>query len=271
MHTAAADLEFETAARLRDEIKRLRDTELAIADDPLARQSEVEDKAGIVQRPAQIRRSPFRARRPAPRGGVAGRIKDQDRVRAGAADQRPVDSNAGATRQEAVARRHGPGHGPRDSSPRRGQRPSGRRARGPPPRRARACWRGSARERENSTARAEHRSARQGGRVRRSRARAAQADARRDGPARHAAAEGRPASDAHHRRADRSREESPPRPPPQNRQAGSVAGFRRNWRTRCAPAQRLSDLTMFTRRGFLQAIGLAPLGSFSFERLRLRR
>ena len=35
MHTAAADLEFETAARLRDEIKRLRDTELAIADDPL--------------------------------------------------------------------------------------------------------------------------------------------------------------------------------------------------------------------------------------------
>ena len=46
MHTAAADLEFETAARLRDEIKRLRDTELAIADDPLARQAEVEDKAG---------------------------------------------------------------------------------------------------------------------------------------------------------------------------------------------------------------------------------
>src|SRR6185312_1222303 len=46
MQTAAADLEFETAARLRDEIKRLRDTELAIADDPLARQSDVEDKAG---------------------------------------------------------------------------------------------------------------------------------------------------------------------------------------------------------------------------------
>jgi excinuclease ABC subunit B len=46
MHTAAADLEFETAARLRDVIKRLRDTELAIADDPLARQAEVEDKAG---------------------------------------------------------------------------------------------------------------------------------------------------------------------------------------------------------------------------------
>jgi excinuclease ABC subunit B len=49
MREAAADLEFETAARLRDEVKRLRETELAIADDPLARQSEVEDKAGAFQ------------------------------------------------------------------------------------------------------------------------------------------------------------------------------------------------------------------------------
>ena len=46
MREAAADLEFETAARLRDEVKRLRETELAIADDPLARQSDVEDRAG---------------------------------------------------------------------------------------------------------------------------------------------------------------------------------------------------------------------------------
>ncbi len=46
MREAAADLEFETAARLRDEIKRLRDTELAIADDPLARQGDVEARAG---------------------------------------------------------------------------------------------------------------------------------------------------------------------------------------------------------------------------------
>jgi excinuclease ABC subunit B len=43
MREAAADLEFETAARLRDEIKRLQATELAIADDPFARQSAVED------------------------------------------------------------------------------------------------------------------------------------------------------------------------------------------------------------------------------------
>jgi excinuclease ABC subunit B len=43
MRAAAADLEFEEAARLRDEIKRLQATELAIADDPYARQSTVDD------------------------------------------------------------------------------------------------------------------------------------------------------------------------------------------------------------------------------------
>jgi excinuclease ABC subunit B len=42
MRAAAADLEFEEAARLRDEVKRLRQMELAIADDPLARQGELE-------------------------------------------------------------------------------------------------------------------------------------------------------------------------------------------------------------------------------------
>jgi excinuclease ABC subunit B len=42
MRDAAADLDFETAARLRDEIKRLRETELAIADDPLAKYAEME-------------------------------------------------------------------------------------------------------------------------------------------------------------------------------------------------------------------------------------
>ena len=44
MKTAAADLEFEEAARLRDEIKRLEATELAISDDPMQRQSAVEDR-----------------------------------------------------------------------------------------------------------------------------------------------------------------------------------------------------------------------------------
>ncbi len=42
MREAAADLEFETAARLRDEIKRLQEREMLIADDPLARQADVD-------------------------------------------------------------------------------------------------------------------------------------------------------------------------------------------------------------------------------------
>jgi excinuclease ABC subunit B len=37
MRAAAADLDFEEAARLRDEIKRLRQTELAVVDDPTAK------------------------------------------------------------------------------------------------------------------------------------------------------------------------------------------------------------------------------------------
>ncbi|MGC6472295.1 MAG: excinuclease ABC subunit UvrB [Parvibaculales bacterium] len=57
MHEAAENLEFETAARLRDEIKRLQDTELIIADDPLARQSEVEAKLAAADgRPAPTRK-----------------------------------------------------------------------------------------------------------------------------------------------------------------------------------------------------------------------
>ncbi|MCB1449581.1 MAG: UvrB/UvrC motif-containing protein, partial [Nitratireductor sp.] len=43
MRDAAADLDFEVAARLRDEIKRLREVELAVADDPLSRDAGVEN------------------------------------------------------------------------------------------------------------------------------------------------------------------------------------------------------------------------------------
>ncbi len=46
MREAAANLEFEEAARLRDEVKRLREVELTVMDDPLARQSDVENRAG---------------------------------------------------------------------------------------------------------------------------------------------------------------------------------------------------------------------------------
>ena len=43
MRDAAADLDFERAAHLRDEIKRLQETELLVADDPLARDVGVEN------------------------------------------------------------------------------------------------------------------------------------------------------------------------------------------------------------------------------------
>ena len=42
MRKAAENLEFEEAARLRDEIKRLEAVDLVVADDPLARQQAVE-------------------------------------------------------------------------------------------------------------------------------------------------------------------------------------------------------------------------------------
>ncbi len=46
MRDAAANLDFEEAARYRDELKRLNAVELAIAGDPLARQRDVEAEAG---------------------------------------------------------------------------------------------------------------------------------------------------------------------------------------------------------------------------------
>ncbi|MEE7457266.1 excinuclease ABC subunit B [Methylorubrum populi] len=46
MRAAAADLDFEEAARLRDELKRLQATELMVSDDPMARQADVEREAG---------------------------------------------------------------------------------------------------------------------------------------------------------------------------------------------------------------------------------
>ncbi|WP_246506555.1 excinuclease ABC subunit UvrB [Mesorhizobium silamurunense] len=45
MRDAAANLDFEKAARIRDEIKRLREMELAISDDPLAREVESQSPA----------------------------------------------------------------------------------------------------------------------------------------------------------------------------------------------------------------------------------
>jgi len=50
MREAAADLDFEEAARLRDEIKRLRATELAVLDNPTAREVMAAQTKGLQSR-----------------------------------------------------------------------------------------------------------------------------------------------------------------------------------------------------------------------------
>ncbi|HEY5306708.1 MAG TPA: excinuclease ABC subunit UvrB [Pseudolabrys sp.] len=57
MRAAASDLDFETAARLRDEIKRLRQTELAVVDDPTVRDV-------MVAQDAKLRRAVNRPHKP---------------------------------------------------------------------------------------------------------------------------------------------------------------------------------------------------------------
>ena len=65
MRNAAADLDFEKAARLRDEIKRLKAVELAAMDDPIAKQesrSQETSKGGSTPlRPAGGEKVPGRA------------------------------------------------------------------------------------------------------------------------------------------------------------------------------------------------------------------
>ena len=65
MRKAAENLEFEEAARLRDEVKRLEAVDLAVADDPLARQSVIE-AAGAAAKASSGRST---AGRPGQRGG----------------------------------------------------------------------------------------------------------------------------------------------------------------------------------------------------------
>ncbi|WP_272007756.1 excinuclease ABC subunit UvrB [Roseovarius sp. ZX-A-9] len=65
MRKAAENLEFEEAARLRDEVKRLEAVDLAISDDPLARQSVVEEAVATATK----RKGRSTAGRPGQRGG----------------------------------------------------------------------------------------------------------------------------------------------------------------------------------------------------------
>ncbi|MBY5974882.1 excinuclease ABC subunit UvrB [Ferrimonas balearica] len=71
MRKAAENLEFEEAARLRDEVKRLEAVDLAVGDDPMARQSAVE----AASEAATKSRGRSTAGRPGQRGGNVKRRK----------------------------------------------------------------------------------------------------------------------------------------------------------------------------------------------------
>jgi len=74
MRTAAADLEFEEAARLRDEVKRLKAVELAVMDDPLARDpGAAQDRRSRIKAPESAWPQPKPpGRRPGSSGGKPG-------------------------------------------------------------------------------------------------------------------------------------------------------------------------------------------------------
>lgn len=69
MRKAAENLEFEEAARLRDEVKRLEAVDLAISDDPLARQSAVDQAVES----SRVKSGRSTAGKPGQRGGVKRR------------------------------------------------------------------------------------------------------------------------------------------------------------------------------------------------------
>ena len=85
MRDAAADLEFEEAAQLRDEIKRLRETELAVMDDPLARDVAVSGGGSRVQgaetawpKGKARARGKSRGGKPGGQGRIGGRRGDRE-------------------------------------------------------------------------------------------------------------------------------------------------------------------------------------------------
>jgi excinuclease ABC subunit B len=104
MREAAADLDFEEAARLRDEIKRLRATELAVIDDPTAK------KPGTGGMLARAPSPPAGEGRRAQRGGVRGSGASGGRSRI----HKPTLDEMGIALYHEVAR-----HRPDDKRPRK--------------------------------------------------------------------------------------------------------------------------------------------------------
>ena len=134
MREAAADLNFEEAARLRDEVKRLRATELAVVDDPTAKQRTVQGKAGAY---AGMKKYGEAANLPeAQSRGAASRAATRAAVASAPSPLRARGANASAAeRSKSTSKVHKPHldemHGP-ESLPYRpgGKPPRKRRIRG---------------------------------------------------------------------------------------------------------------------------------------------
>ena len=86
MKEAAGNLEFEEAARLRDEIKRLQTVELAVGDDPLARQADDRGGRRRLCRRAAVRPRRQHAREPRAQADRRGHGPAQLGRRRGAAE-----------------------------------------------------------------------------------------------------------------------------------------------------------------------------------------
>jgi len=115
MREAAADLNFEEAARLRDEVKRLRATELAVVDDPTAKQRTVQGKAGAYAGMKKYGESANLPRGSSKRGGnnTPRAASSSPSPRGGAPSPSPL---AGSEASEARSRGRGGGSTSRGAS-----------------------------------------------------------------------------------------------------------------------------------------------------------
>ncbi|MEM7302575.1 MAG: excinuclease ABC subunit UvrB [Pseudomonadota bacterium] len=100
MRDAAADLDFEEAARLRDEIKRLQAVELEVADDPLSRDAGVENTQNARRRAAK-------SGKPDASGGSLFRKNTLDEMTVGRTEKPLGRGASGASRRPSKTGRPG--------------------------------------------------------------------------------------------------------------------------------------------------------------------